>query len=69
MGDNAAPGPFQGCRRRCTDLRDAKYIVAVEGEEHPNIDTPDDAMVCQITDDGEIAYARMIETGRTKKRK
>lgn len=65
LGLDALPGPFQGCRRRCSDLRAAGYIEDTLARRC-NDGTPDEAMVCAITDKGWIALRRIAETGWSK---
>ena len=59
------PGPFQGCRRRCSDLRDAGYVADTE-VRRCNEGTPDEAMVCTITEAGRRALARLETIGWSK---
>ena len=62
MGHNANPGPLQGARRRCSDLRAAGYIEDTVIRRR-NDGTLDEAMVSTITDKGRGALQRIAETG------
>jgi len=59
LGDNVDVSKFEGCRRRCSDLRAAGYIADAGLER-------DGRIVWTITEQGEDALYRMKLTGWTR---
>jgi hypothetical protein len=53
---------FEGCRRRCSDLRAADYLED-SGEKRSNPGSPDEAIVWRITQAGRDALTRLLATG------
>ena len=53
---------FEGCRRRCSDLRVGGYLRD-SGKRRPNAGSTDDAIVWEITQEGRAAIRRLLETG------
>lgn len=56
LGGRITIGKWEGCRRRCGDLRDAGYLVDSGAERN-------DRIVWVITPHGVNAYRRMEQTG------
>lgn len=61
VGGAAPPSAFDGCRRRCSDLRAAGYLRD-SGMRRHNVGSDDESVVWTITDLGERAIARLDET-------
>lgn len=53
---------FDGCRRRCSDLRAAEFL-ADSGARRKNPGSPDDAVVWTITTRGIVACRQLEATG------
>ena len=53
---------FEGCRRRCSDLRAAGFLED-SGEKRSNPGSPDEAIVWRITQAGRDALTRLLATG------
>ena len=62
VGAHAAPSAFDGCRRRCSDLRAAGYLCDTGLRRH-NPGSDDDSVVWAITISGEKALDRLELTG------
>lgn len=62
VGGQAAPSAFEGCRRRCSDLRAAGYL-ADSGRRHLNMGSSEAAIVWQITIAGRAAITNLGTTG------
>ena len=62
VGVMSPPSVWDGCRRRCSDLRAAGYLVD-SGERRNNAHSPDMAVVWKITRAGEKAIASLDDTG------
>ena len=59
MGPMASPTQFEGCRRRCSDLRAADFLADSGREEEGRI-------VWTITAAGSLAFANMRRNGYSK---
>jgi hypothetical protein len=59
VGEDAPVTRFEGCRRRCSDLRAAGFIEDSHREE-------DGRIVWTITASGSLAFANMRRTGYTR---
>ncbi len=62
IGAAAVPSAFDGCRRRCSDLRAAGYI-ADSGRRRKNPGSDDDSIVWQITIAGKQALDNLDKYG------
>lgn len=62
VGAGAAPSAFDGCRRRCSDLRAARYLYDT-GKRHKNMGSDDESIVWGLSDAGRAALIRLDETG------
>lgn len=62
VGTNAAPSAFDGCRRRCSDLRAAGYLSDT-GMRRKNMGSDDESIVWQVTIAGHAALENLDETG------
>lgn len=62
IGAAAVPSAFDGCRRRCSDLRAASYL-ADSGRRRKNPGSDDDSIVWQITIAGKQALDRLDRYG------
>lgn len=62
VGAQAAISAFEGCRRRCSDLRAARYLYDT-GKRRKNTGSDDEAIVWGISDAGREALTRLGETG------
>ena len=62
MSLNAFHTRFEGCRRRCSDLRAAGYLEDT-GERRCNPGSPDEAIVWRITPAGKEALRCLLATG------
>ena len=62
VGANAAISAHEGCRRRCSDLRAARYIHDTGGRRR-NPGSDDESVVWGLTDAGRQALIRLDETG------
>lgn len=65
VGITAPPTVWDGCRRRCSDLRASNYIVD-SGERKHNSLSPDMAIVWKISDAGLAAIAHLDDDGWSK---
>ena len=59
------PSRFEACRRRCSDLRAAGYLVD-SGFRRQNQGSPDEAIVWTLSPGGALAADRLAETGWTR---
>lgn len=62
LGSHAAPSAFDGCRRRCSDLRAARYLTD-SGKRRKNPGSDDDSIVWEITLAGQHALETIDSTG------
>lgn len=62
VGVHAVPSAWDGCRRRCSDLRAAGYL-ADSGQRRSNPGSNEDAIVWQITLAGLRAIEQLDQTG------
>lgn len=62
VGLNASPSAFDGCRRRCSDLRAAGYL-ADSGQRRKNKGSDDESIVWRITYEGKSALDNLTRTG------
>ena len=62
VGSQAPPSAFDGCRRRCSDLRAAGYI-ADTGRKKKNTASDDLSIIWRITEAGKRALRSLEETG------
>jgi hypothetical protein len=62
LGEGEFHTRLDGCRRRCSDLRQAGYIVD-SGMRRKNPGSPDDSIVWVITDQGRQALVNLHSTG------
>ena len=62
LGSHAAPSAFDGCRRRCSDLRAVAYLSDT-GRRKRNPGSDDEAVVWQVTVAGERALENLLHTG------
>jgi hypothetical protein len=62
VGTAAVPSAFDGCRRRCSDLRAVGYISDT-GRRRKNAGSDDESIVWQITDAGRHALINLDHTG------
>ena len=62
VGAAAAPSAFDGCRRRCSDLRAAGYIRD-SGRRKKNAGSDDLAIVWEITELGKFALDNLNQWG------
>jgi hypothetical protein len=62
VGSQAPPSAFDGCRRRCSDLRAAGYI-ADTGRRKKNTGSDDLSIIWRITESGKRALRSLEETG------
>ena len=62
LGSHAAPSAFDGCRRRCSDLRAAHFLTD-SGKRRKNPGSDDDSIVWEITLAGQHALDLLDRTG------
>jgi len=62
VGSHAAPSAFDGCRRRCSDLRAAGYLFDT-GRRRKNAGSDDLSIIWGITDEGKRALRSLDDTG------
>lgn len=62
VGSHAAPSAFDGCRRRCSDLRAAGYLFDT-GRRRKNPGSDDDSIVWGISAAGQRALESLDQTG------
>ena len=62
VGSQATPSAFDGCRRRCSDLRAAGYLYDT-GRRRKNTGSDDLSIIWAITETGKLALRRLEETG------
>lgn len=62
VGPSAAISAFEGCRRRCSDLRAARYIYDT-GKRRKNMGSDEESIVWALSDAGRAALIRLDETG------
>lgn len=62
VGSHAAPSAFDGCRRRCSDLRAAGLLMD-SGRRRKNAGSDDDSIIWTITLAGKRAIESLNETG------
>jgi hypothetical protein len=62
IGSHAAPSAFDGCRRRCSDLRAANYLYDT-GKRRKNAGSDDDSVVWGITLAGQQALENLDLNG------
>lgn len=62
VGMAAPPSVFEGCRRRCSDLRAVRYIVD-SGRRRKNAGSDDESIVWCITMAGKKALVSLEESG------
>jgi hypothetical protein len=62
VGASAVPSAFDGCRRRCSDLRAAGYL-ADSGRRRKNPGSDDESIVWMITVPGRQAVANLDHYG------
>lgn len=65
VGAGAVPSAFDGCRRRCSDLR-AAGLLADSGKRRRNTGSDDESIVWMITLAGERALRNLDEKGWSK---
>jgi len=62
VGSHAAPSAFDGCRRRCSDLRAAHFLYDT-GKRRKNAGSDDDSIVWAVTLAGQEALELLDLTG------
>lgn len=62
VGSHAAPSAFDGCRRRCSDLRAVNYLTDT-GRRRKNAGSDDESIVWTITAAGRHALDLLDRTG------
>jgi hypothetical protein len=62
VGSHAAPSAFDGCRRRCSDLRAAGYLFDT-GRRRKNAGSEDLSIIWGITEAGQEALRSLDATG------
>lgn len=62
VGSHAAPSAFDGCRRRCSDLRAAHYLYDT-GRRRKNAGSDDLSIIWGITEAGRAALVSLDEVG------
>lgn len=62
VGSHAAPSAFDGCRRRCSDLRAANYLFDT-GRRRKNAGSDDESIVWGISEAGKVALRSIEATG------
>lgn len=62
VGSSPTPSQFDGCRRRCSDLRAVGYL-ADSGLRANNPGSSDESIVWRISNAGMAAASRLRETG------
>jgi len=62
VGSHAAPSAFDGCRRRCSDLRAASYLYDT-GRRRKNAGSEDLSIIWGITEAGRKALVSLEATG------
>ena len=62
VGSHAAPSAFDGCRRRCSDLRAVGYLCDT-GKRRKNAGSEDESIVWTITRAGKEALHRLAVSG------
>jgi hypothetical protein len=62
VGSHAAPSAFDGCRRRCSDLRAAHYLSDT-GRRRKNAGSEELSIIWQLSAAGKQALAHLEETG------
>lgn len=62
LGAHAAPSAFDGCRRRCSDLRAVNFLYDT-GQRHKNIGSDDESIMWALTEAGREALIRLDDTG------
>ena len=62
VGSHAAPSAFDGCRRRCSDLRAVGYLYDT-GRRRKNAGSEDDSIVWRISEAGKAALASLDAAG------
>jgi hypothetical protein len=62
VGSHAAPSAFDGCRRRCSDLRAAGLLFDT-GRRRKNAGSDDDSIIWGISDAGKRALRALDDTG------
>jgi hypothetical protein len=62
VGSHAAPSAFDGCRRRCSDLRAVNYLYDT-GRRRKNAGSDDLAIIWGISEAGKHALECLDETG------
>jgi len=62
VGSHAAPSAFDGCRRRCSDLRAANFLFDT-GRRRKNAGSDEDSIVWGISEAGIVALRSIEDTG------
>lgn len=62
VGAHASPSAFDGCRRRCSDLRAVNYLIDT-GKRRKNPGSDDLSIVWRITFAGRAAIKSLEDTG------
>jgi hypothetical protein len=62
VGSHAAPSAFDGCRRRCSDLRAAHYLYDT-GRRRKNAGSDDLSIIWGLSEEGKAALQRLGDTG------
>jgi hypothetical protein len=62
VGSGAAISAFEGCRRRMSDLRAARFLYDT-GKRRKNMGSDDESIVWALSDAGRAALIRLDETG------
>lgn len=62
VGSHAAPSAFDGCRRRCSDLRAVNYLYDT-GRRRKNPGSDDLSIIWGISEAGKHALERLDESG------
>lgn len=65
VGSHAAPSAFDGCRRRCSDLRAAGLLYDT-GRRRKNAGSDDESIVWAISEAGRRALESLEQTGWSK---
>ena len=65
IGIHQTPARWDGCRRRCSDLRAAGYLTD-SGYRRKNPGSSDDSIVWKLTYVGQCAFGNMQATGWTR---
>lgn len=62
VGAHCAPSAFEGCRRRCSDLRGAYYLYDT-GKRRKNLSSDDESIVWGLSESGRVALVNLETTG------